>query len=150
MTSENYPQIEPDRTWWTDAVEQGASIRHSAAVPFPVVMIKSSPGVYYDKRGNRVSEEIARKAGIPVEKYARERIKAERLDAAKRAIEADLATIEAPARQVLAERGGFELIDIGLGRAMLVAPDGLPLTEAPLTVEQGQKLLEKLAPAEDA
>lgn len=115
-----------------------------------VYMIKDEPGYYYNSFGHQVSEQMAKEAGFHVERFQKERAKKERLAQAYAEIENE---IEASGGEevVKEERGGYKIVDIGLGRCVLRGPDGTPVNEEPKPYEEMQVLLNHMvAPEQEA
>ncbi len=112
-----------------------------------VYMYRDEPGVYRNAFGSEISDKMATECGMNVEKYAKARRKKEMLDKAYEAIELELADDSDVQRTVVQERGGFNLIALGLGRHILEDPDGNNLTPGKhLTLEEGKILFSKMAP----
>lgn len=114
-----------------------------------VYMYKDTPGVYLNAYGTEVSEALAAEAGFDIETLGRARLKRERMAQAMAAIEQELnPEVGAGERKLVEERGGFKIMDIGLGRHIVEDPDGNKLTAAPLPLETAKVLLERLTPNE--
>lgn len=89
---------------------------------------KDSPGVYFDERGEPVSEAVAAAAGHDVRSAKIERVKRQKLDEARRQIEAEVAELEARlTRELEAEppRGSVDLSDAPEGAYGIVHVGGL-------------------------
>lgn len=123
--------------------DRGVIINNHQASGMDVFMYVDTPGVYLNAHGTEVKESLAQEAGFPVERYARERLRRERMTKAMQAIDAELASI-GTVREVIAENKGFKAVHIGLGRHRVEDPDGGMLTDQDLTKEQAELLLEKL------
>lgn len=109
-----------------------------------VYMYNDSPGHYYNAYGTEVDESLAKAAGFPVERLRKERAKQERMTQAKDLIEKEFAS--APGEiKVVAKKGDFSLVDIGLGRFQVRDPDGTPLNTQHVSKDIGQQLLAAMA-----
>lgn len=111
-----------------------------------VYMYVDSPGHYLNAFGNPVPEQLAKEAGFDVEKHAKERKRRERMQEAKDAIDAELAEINEENAVVVKEKGGFKVVDIGLGRHNVLDPDGNRLNPVPLSLDLAEKLVDRLVP----
>lgn len=111
-----------------------------------VNMYVDDPGVYLTIHGGTISEEIAKQAGFPVEKHAKQRIKLQRLADAKARITRDMEAedLERDEVEVVSEVGGYRIVHIGLGRHQVQDADGSPLHTEQLTREQADSLLKGL------
>lgn len=119
--------------------------KHSAS-GIDVYMYVNEPGVFRTAYGTEVSADLAKAAGFDVEVLAKERLKRSRMAAAMAAIEAELADPADPVQKVLAERGGYKVVAIGLGRTNVLDPDGHKLNSVYLPEAEAVKLIEHLAP----
>ena len=113
-----------------------------------VYMYKNEPGIYRNAYGAVIPETLAKEAGFPVEKYAKERVRRERVAAAMGAIDEELKEADAQSQNVVVERNGFQVVEFGAGRHNVKDPDGNVLNTIPLTKEVAEKLLERLVPEE--
>ena len=111
-----------------------------------VVMYKDEPGIYLTNTGAMVSEKIAAAAGFPVKDLAQKRDIQLRKTAALSAIEDEFQS--STEEKTIAEGGGFSVVSIGLGRHEVRDPNGVTLTEMPMSRKEAEMLLSKLAPAE--
>lgn len=130
-------------------LNRGVEVRKHKLSGMHVYMYRDTPGVYLNAFAKEVPDSLAKEAGFPVQEYARKRVAKERMAKAMTAIEAELA-VPAEDRPVLAERGGYKVVGLGLGRAHLTDEDGNALTQEPVAADYALKLLEELAgPAVD-
>lgn len=107
----------------------------------------ADPCSYYSVHGNPVSEELARQANVPVDLLKKKCVLKTRISEASERIRQELeAENAAGTSNVIEERGGFKVIDIGLGRARVVDEDEQPLHTEMLTKEQALNLLKDLTP----
>lgn len=127
--------------------DRGVVINTHKEYNIEVYMYKDDPGVYLSAHGTPVSNEVAQGAGFDIEKFGRLKLKKERMNKAMQLIEKELDTIEVK-KDVVEERGGLQLVDIGLDRFQVIGPDGEALNKTPLSREQGSRLLKGLAPDE--
>lgn len=126
-------------------VDRGVLMRYLEGTGIQVYMYVDEPGVFLNAFGKEVSEDLAKQAGFDVERLSRERVKRERMKAAFAAIEAEIDNSEAK-ENVVEERDGFRLIDIGLGRYMIKDPEGASLNPVPVTEQIAKKLFDQLVP----
>lgn len=130
-------------------LNRGVEVRKHKASGMSVYMYRDTPGVYLNAFAKEVPEKLAAEAGFPIKEYAKRRTAKERLANAMDAIEAELA-ITGETRKILASRGGYEVLAVGLGRARILDDDGNSLTEEPMAEDYALKLLTELAgPAVD-
>jgi hypothetical protein len=124
-------------------LDRGVWMRTHPTLNMDVYMYCDDPGVYYDAHGNTVPEELAAAAGFDTEKLGRDhKIKV----ALKEAQDAVLAGFGEAKTKVSAERGGFKIMDIGLGRFNVHDPEGNLLHKTPISKEQATILLDHLSP----
>lgn len=102
-----------------------------------------TPGSYYTDTAEPVAPELARQAGFDVEKDMREKLKQERLAAAKRAIEAELREEEDAIAEALSGKSGFDVRHLGGGQYALFGKDGKKLTRVAMTKADAELLLGK-------
>lgn len=123
---------------------RGCSIRiHSAG--FRVVMYKDAPGVFYDERGQKVSEAVAAQAGFDTETLGRERQKQERMAEFRKQVEAEFATEQEDTEKLLSMPSeGLHVKHIGGGKYAIMDDDGNRLTQKPLTKDEAHTLIEDL------
>lgn len=127
--------------------DRGVYIQVHNSTGVDVFMYVDEPGIYRNAYGTEVSADLAKEAGYDVERLGKERARFERRAAALDAIDKELEHEDARAmKEVVAEKGGFKIIAIGLGRHQLEDPDGQTLTAAPIPLEQAQVLLNRLVP----
>jgi hypothetical protein len=125
-------------------LNRGVEIRKHRTSGMQIFMYRDTPGVYLNAFAKEVSENLAKEAGFPVQEYARKRTAKARMAKAMSAIEAELAVAEED-RPVLAERGGYKVVGLGLGRAQITDEDGNALTDEPVAQDYALKLLTELA-----
>lgn len=95
-----------------------------------------------------MSEEIAREANYDVAKLGKEKLRLERVAAATALINQEFADDKDIKEDVIAERNGFKLVSLGLGRHNVIDPDGNRLNSHHLSEEVAKKLLVSFAPEE--
>lgn len=127
--------------------DRGVMFSQHPTTGMNIYMYMDTPGVYLNVFENPVHESLAKEAGFDVEKYARARIRQERMAQAKNAIEAELAGVDPDEVKEVKSIGGFKIMDIGLGRHNVLDPDGNTLNSIPLTLEVAEKLAERLQPS---
>lgn len=128
-------------------LDRGAMMKRVMATGVDVYMYTDTPGVYLNAFGGVASPELAKEAGYDIEKYGKEKLRRERMDQAMREIEAEL-NMDTIERSVHKELKGFKSINIGLGRYIVMDPEGNQLTKQPISREQSELLLEKLVPSD--
>jgi hypothetical protein len=111
-----------------------------------VYMYKDTPGVYLNAYGTQVSEQLALRAGFDVERLAKARKRREMMKKAALMIDEELDQDDVRTKKVIVERNGFTVTSIGLGRHIIEDPDGLKITERPLTKEEAVALFDELVP----
>lgn len=129
--------------------DQGVYINVHPATGMDVFMYVQKPGYYYNAFGTEVAEQLARESGFDVDTHLRARRKNEMMSDAMQKIEAELEQNNRELGKeevVVEERGGFKIIDIGLGRHQLKSPDGDILTPIPIPLEQAKAVFEQIAP----
>lgn len=125
--------------------DRGVIINTDNVTGIDVYMYVDAPGVYLNAHGIQVPEVIARSAGFNVEGNAKEKLKLDRIAAAKSVIENDLKDATDETGECIKLDGGYSLIGIGLGRYLLKDPDGNTLTETPLSKEHATSVAKLLA-----
>ncbi len=126
-------------------LNRGVTIRITAG-GMRVHMYKDEPGVYRTVTGALLSEKVAFEAGFPVQELGQTREIQLRKTAAFAAIENEFDKVSE--EKLIKEAGGFQVIALGLGRHEVRDPNGVTLTEAPMSRKESLLLLSKLAPAD--
>jgi hypothetical protein len=152
-------------SWVSEALNRGVTVRRSQHVvgkdkntgrdittPGPYVyMFKDKPGEYYDERGNKVTEGLAKMVGFPTSKLAAMRAKQEKMatvEAELRAqLDAELAAM-GDEKDIIAERGEWVLIGLGGGRAAIEDKTGNRITAA-LPKEEAQRIMDLTYPEDE-
>lgn len=130
---------------------RGVLINLHQGLNMEIFMYVDEPGIYLTAHGTRVSDELARQAGYPVDLHSKEKNRRERMAAAKQAIEAELGVADGGTKTVRAERDGFKVLDIGLGRFDVLDPDGNILHPGQHLPENvALMVLDQMAPAKAA
>lgn len=131
-------------------LNRGVLMRKYRAANMQVYMYFDTPGIYFNVHGKEVALDVARAAGFDVDRYAKMKLKREKMREFEQTIEAQLAmedeSGEGPA--VLAERGGFKVIDAKLGNVWVVDADGEKMNDRPISEKAGLLLLDQLVPNE--
>ncbi len=130
-----------------EILNRGVEIRKHMGTGAEIYMVCKEPGIYYNGASQRVSDSMAAEAGFPVEQHQKERRKAEAMAAAHSAIEAQYAGVEAKS-DVIKERRGFKMIDIGMDRYTIHDPDGNNLTPRYISPTIADKVFDQLVPPE--
>ena len=124
-------------------------IRFVPDLGMEIYMYKDDPGVFLNAYGTPVHPDLARKAGYDVDKYLKVKQRRDLMSQAASEIERRLA-LEASqpgSRNVIKERDGFRLVQIGNGRCVVEDPDGTVLTgNAVINLEAASSLFEVLVP----
>ena len=112
-----------------------------------VYMYVNDPGRYLNAHGTEVSESLAKAAGYDVTTLAKKRLMKQKMAAAMKAIQAEVELADhdqGPEKQVKAEKDGFKVVDLGVGRFQVEDPDGGVLNSVPLPEPQAMILLQQL------
>lgn len=127
-------------------LNRGVTMRYTSE-GVEVFMYKDTPGVFLNAFGTEVSRDLAAKAGFPVDLLINERRKRERMAEAGRVIEEqfNMSRVE---RKVVAERAGWKVVSLGLGRHQVLDPEGSPVNAKYVTLEEAQVLLNSMVPTE--
>lgn len=131
-------------------LDRGVLIRKVRDANMKIFMYFDTPGVYYNVHGKEVPEAVAVSAGFDVAKYSKQRFKREKMKQFEKEIELQLSLEDegdAPPA-VLAEAGGFKVLDAKLGNVWVVDAEGEKMNDRPITEAAGMKLLEVLTTAE--
>jgi hypothetical protein len=112
-------------------------------------MYYDQPGVYLSMHGTPVAEALARECGYDTEKMAREKLKRERIEQTSAMIEAEFTSVSGK-EEVVQERGGIKIIDVGLGRYRLKDDQGATLSDHFFTRPEAERIFALLAPEEPA
>ena len=124
--------------------DRGCHIRIHGPTGMRVFMYVDEPGVFRSVHGSEVDPQLAAEAGFDTERLLREKLKRERLAAAGKAIETEFDG--AAVAEVIAEKHGFKVVHIGLGKHNVLDPEDVKLNVArPLTKEEAKALLAKVA-----
>lgn len=129
--------------------DRGVLINTDAISGMDIFMYYDQPGVYLNAHGVPVPEALAKSAGFDVEFYSKEKVKRDRMAAAKAVIENDLKDAKDETGEKIDLDGGYSIVGIGLGRYMLKDPDGNTLTETPLSKEHALSVAKLLAQPKD-
>ena len=126
-------------------LDRGVISRSHPSLGMDVYMYVDDPGVYLTAHGTEVALALAEQAGFEVDKYAKQH----KIKVAMANAQADvLAQFNEATTEVLVERNGFKVVDIGLGRCNVLSPDGDLLNKTPVSREQAEILLKHLTPNE--
>lgn len=126
--------------------DRGVIINVHKQTGMDVFMYLDTPGVYLNAHGGEVSEKLASEAGYDTVRWGKQRLIRERTADAHARIKEELEEA-ASQRRVVAERNGFQILDLGLGRHQ-VLHDGEVLTKEVLPLDLAEELLEQLAPSQ--
>lgn len=122
--------------------------RHSSGVY--VHMYLDQPGVFLNDFGAEVPPEMAAAADFDVERLLKERQKRDRLAEAQAEIEHELSLpVEGGKEKVIEARGGYEILDRAMGRAIIRDNEGNDITPVPVPLQEAKVLLSKLAPKKE-
>ena len=109
-----------------------------------VYMYMDEPGIYLNEHGHKVSESFAASVGLDVAKYAKERIRRDKMAEYKKQVEAELALVDVETEVVLKEVNGFKLIELPAGRANVKDADGELINTTPIPLYDAEVLLKAL------
>lgn len=124
--------------------DRGIHKRSVDALGLDVYMYVDTPGVYLNAHGTEVSEDIARKAGFPVDDHLKQRKLKERLAAARKKILEEADAVQE--KKVVKERRGFKIVDIGLDRYQVISPDDDVLTKQPQSKREAEIVFDQVVP----
>ena len=128
-------------------LDRGVTKRaHPAGVV--VCMYKDDPGVYLDTSGKPLSEKIALEAGFPVDQYAKERQRRERVQAALAEINEEFGNV--PVDHVVLSVSNYKVVHAGNGGFVLKDEDDTVLTPNAMDKNSAIKLARKMAANEKA
>lgn len=113
-----------------------------------VYMYFDDPGVYLTAHATKVSEEMARAAGYDVEVWGKKRQIRVAMAQAQAKVMEQFAAAELEANIVVKEKGGFKVVDIGVGRFVIKDPDDETITDQAMSKEAAEILLDQLVPDE--
>ena len=124
-------------------LDRGVISRTHPSLGMDIYMYVDDPGVYLTAHGSEVEKTLAEAAGFEVDTYDKQhKIKLAMAEAQSEV----LAKFSEATSKVLAERNGFKVLDIGMGRCNVLSPDGDLLNKTPISKEQADVLLKHLAP----
>ena len=99
-------------------LDRGVISRSHPSLGMDVYMYVDDPGVYLTAHGTEVALALAEQAGFEVDKYAKQH----KIKVAMANAQADvLAQFNEATTEVLVERNGFKVVDIGLGRCNVLS-----------------------------
>ena len=124
-------------------LDRGVIYRSHPSLNMNIYMYVDDPGVYYTAHGTPVDSALAEQAGFEVDKLD----KKHKIKMALAEAQADVMARFGEAKpEVLMERDGFKVMDMGMGRCNVLGPDGDLLNKMPISKEQAEVLLKHLAP----
>lgn len=126
-------------------LDRGVHMRSHPASGMDIYMYVDDPGVYLSAHGNQVDDKLAEASGFPVEEFAKKRRIKLALAAAHDKVLQELQESEGT-HNVVAEKEGFQMVDIGMDRFQVLSPDGEALNTHPLPKHDAEILLEQLVP----
>lgn len=119
-------------------------MRKAHDVNMKIFMYFDQPGVYLNVHGGTVPDTIAEKAGFDIKRYAKAKLKAERMAAFREQVEAELEDDTETESKVLYEQAGFKVIGLALGMANVLDPDGEKLNDKPISIEEAELLVKMM------
>lgn len=131
-------------------LDRGVHSRTDPQTGMEVYMYVDVPGVYLSAHGSEVGEELARRAGFPVDEQLKKRRVQQALSAAQDRVLAELAAADQSVKTVVKEAEGFKIVDIGYDRYQVLSPEDDMLTPKPLDLRSAVILLEQLVPGMSA
>lgn len=114
---------------------------HSSGVA--VCMYKDAPGVYLDTAGNELNDKIAAEAGFPVDAYAKERQRRDRMAAAMKEINEEFGNI--PEGKPVFTVGNYSVVHKGGGSFVVQDEDNTVLTPVAMEKSKAIQLARKMA-----
>lgn len=126
-------------------LDRGVHSRTHPTLNMEIYMYVDDPGVYLTAHGDPVKPDLAEAAGFPVAEQVREHEIKTALENAQKQVLEKFGEAQGKIK-VVKERGGFRILDIGLGRHNVLTTGGDVLNKEPLTLELAQVLLDNLAP----
>lgn len=126
-------------------LDRGVWSRTHPSLNMDIYMYVDDPGVYFNAHGHPVSKELAEAAGFDTEELDKKHKIKVALEKAHKDVLSQFGEAET---KVYAERNGFKVMDIGLGRFNVLGPEGELLNKSPIPKEQAELLLNHLAPKE--
>lgn len=128
------------------AIDRGVVMRSHPTMNMDILMYIDDPGIYFDAHGNILTDSLAEAAGFDVSDLSRKHKIKQALRKAEQQVLEEFGAVE---KTVVAEREGFTVRDIGLGRYQVHGPDGALLTNQPISKDHALVLLDNLAPPDD-
>lgn len=129
-------------------VNRGVVSRLQRETGVRVYMYYDKPGYYFDEHEHNLPDEFAASAGFPVDQHAKERFKAEKMAEFNKQVDASLlAADEAIEKEVIAEKGGYKVLAMAYGTAIVVDSDGKKVTPLPVAKQLAMGLLDALVPS---
>lgn len=129
--------------------DRGVLIRTNPTLGMDVFMYADDPGVYLNAAGKQVPPATAKAAGYDIDRWAKLRKKKLAMQSFAKQLDAtDLQDKEGTSRTVIADRDGFQLVEMTLGRAQIMSPDGDAITQ-PVAIELARKAFDDMFPPED-
>lgn len=124
-------------------LNRGVTIRRHPTSGTQVYMYKDTPGEFLNAHGTEVDPAFAEACGFDTTVLLKDKLKRERMAVAMATIEAEFGSSPAT-METIREQKGFKLVAVGLGRHKVLDPNGEELHERPLTLEEGEVLLDQL------
>ncbi len=126
--------------------DRGVTKKRHPKSGMDIYMYRDEPGVFRDAFGNPVDPRLARSAGYDTDALGKIKARKERFAAAFAAVEAELADENGlPKKQIVAERNGFKIVNLGLGRHVIEVPDGNTLNPTPVPKEEAEFIFDSVA-----
>lgn len=103
----------------------GVVIKRDNETGADVFMYRTSPGVYYSANGLEVSATMAKRAGFDIVRLAQEREKNQKMKDFEAKWNRDM---QVSVREVVKERNGFRLVNLGGSRYIIEDMEGMCMT----------------------
>lgn len=113
-----------------------------------IYMYLDTPGVYLTGHATPVSEKMAGEAGYDTVAYKSLRIRQTREKEFLSKLDLELAA-GLSVRRVIAEKGGYKVIELSKDRHQILGPDDKPLSPMPFVLEEALNILNELSPDEE-
>lgn len=123
-------------------------MRKATDVNMKLFMYFDQPGVYLNIHGKPVPETVAVKAGFDVKKWAKQKLKNDRMEKFREQVERELEAEDGDDEietKTIYEVEGFKVIGRALGLADAYDADGEKLNDKPISVEEAKLLVDLMA-----
>lgn len=124
-------------------------MRKAVGMNMKIFMYFDEPGVYVNVHGKPVPVELANKAGFDTKKWAKAKLKNDKIAEFRAKVEQELdMEPEDDEEVILAEKSGFKIVQRPLGLADVYDADGEKLNDKSITVAEAELLLDLMTDGE--